>query len=50
MSLARIPGGRKCPHGFGSQQVVGLVQMSDLTWWSASAEVEVTESACLDVS
>jgi sulfur-oxidizing protein SoxY len=34
----------------GSQLVVGLVQMSDLTWWSASAEVEVTESACLDAS
>lgn len=34
----------------GSQRVVGLVQMSDLTWWSASAEVEVTESACLDAS
>jgi len=34
----------------GSQQVVGLVQMSDLTWWSATAEVEVTESACLDAS
>ena len=34
----------------GSQQVVGLVQMSDLTWWSATADVEVTESACLDAS
>lgn len=34
----------------GSQQVVALVQMSDLSWWSASAEVEVTESACLDAS
>jgi sulfur-oxidizing protein SoxY len=34
----------------GSQKVVALVQMSDLTWWSASAEVEVTESACLDAS
>jgi sulfur-oxidizing protein SoxY len=34
----------------GSQQVVALVQMSDLTWWSATAEVEVTESACLDAS
>jgi sulfur-oxidizing protein SoxY len=34
----------------GSQQVVALVQMSDLSWWSAMAEVEVTESACLDAS
>lgn len=34
----------------GSQQVLGLVQMSDLTWWSATTEVEVTESACLDAS
>lgn len=34
----------------GSQQVVALVQMSDRTWWSTSAEVEVTESACLDAS
>jgi hypothetical protein len=24
--------------------------MSDRTWWSATAEVEVTESACLDAS
>jgi sulfur-oxidizing protein SoxY len=34
----------------GSQKVVALVQMSDRTWWSATAEVEVTESACLDAS
>jgi sulfur-oxidizing protein SoxY len=34
----------------GSQLVVALVQMSDMTWWSATAEVEVTESACLDAS
>ncbi len=34
----------------GSQQVVALVQLSDRTWWSATAEVEVTESACLDAS
>jgi sulfur-oxidizing protein SoxY len=34
----------------GSQQVVALVQMSDRTWWSATSEVEVTESACLDAS
>jgi len=33
-----------------SQKVVALVQMSDRTWWSASGEVEVTESACLDAS
>ena len=34
----------------GTQQVVALVQMSDRTWWSATSEVEVTESACLDAS
>ena len=34
----------------GSQQVLALAQLSDLSWWSAMAEVEVTESACLDAS
>lgn len=34
----------------GSQSVLALVQMSDLSWWSATTEVEVTESACLDAS
>lgn len=34
----------------GTQEVVVLAQMSDLSWWSARAEVEVTESACLDAS
>ena len=34
----------------GSQSVLALVQRSDLSWWSATAEVEVTESACLDAS
>jgi sulfur-oxidizing protein SoxY len=34
----------------GSQSVWVYVQMSDLTWYGQSAEVEVTESACLDAS
>ena len=34
----------------GSQQVLALAQLSDGSWWSATAEVEVTESACLDAS
>lgn len=32
----------------GSQTVFALAQMSDGSWWLDSAEVEVTESACLD--
>jgi sulfur-oxidizing protein SoxY len=34
----------------GSQRVVALAQMSDGTYWSGTAEVEVTESACLDAT
>ncbi len=32
----------------GSQQVRALAHLSDGSYWSASAPVEVTESACLD--
>ena len=32
----------------GSQTVYALAQTSDGIWWLDSAEVEVTESACLD--
>jgi sulfur-oxidizing protein SoxY len=32
----------------GSQRVLALAQLSDGSWWSGDAEVEVTESACLD--
>jgi sulfur-oxidizing protein SoxY len=32
----------------GSQQVRVIAQLSDGSYWSASAPVEVTESACLD--
>jgi len=34
----------------GSQSIWVFAQMSDLTWHGQSAEVEVTESACLDAS
>jgi sulfur-oxidizing protein SoxY len=34
----------------GSQRVVALAEMSDGTYWSGTAEVEVTESACLDAT
>ena len=34
----------------GSQRVTVLAGMSDGSWWSASAEVEVTETACLDAT
>ncbi|NBX55482.1 MAG: sulfur oxidation protein SoxY [Betaproteobacteria bacterium] len=34
----------------GSQEVMALVQTSDGLWWRGTAEVEVTESACLDAS
>ena len=34
----------------GTQRVVAVAQLSDGSWWSASAEVEVTESACLDAA
>src|SRR5688572_27342181 len=32
----------------GTQRVLAIAQLSDGSYWSASAEVEVTESACLD--
>ncbi len=32
----------------GSQVVLAIAQFSDGSYWSGSAEVEVTESACLD--
>ncbi len=32
----------------GTQRVLAIAQLSDGSFWSASAEVEVTESACLD--
>lgn len=32
----------------GSQRVVAIAQLSDGSLWSGEAEVEVTESACLD--
>jgi len=34
----------------GSQRVLAVAQLSDGSYWSGSAEVEVTESACLDAS
>ena len=34
----------------GSQQVHVIAQLSDGSFWSASAPVEVTESACLDAT
>ena len=34
----------------GTQTVLAVAQLSDGSFWSASAEVEVTESACLDMS
>lgn len=34
----------------GSQRVLALAQLSDGSYWSGSAEVEVTESACLDAT
>jgi sulfur-oxidizing protein SoxY len=33
-----------------SQRVLALAQLSDGSYWAGSAEVEVTESACLDAS
>jgi sulfur-oxidizing protein SoxY len=32
----------------GTQRVLAIAQLSNGSYWSASAEVEVTESACLD--
>ena len=34
----------------GTQRVLAIAQLSDGSYWSGSAEVEVTESACLDAS
>lgn len=34
----------------GTQEVIAIAQLSDGSYWSASAQVEVTESACLDMS
>ena len=34
----------------GSQRVLAVAQLSDGSFWSGSAEVEVTESACLDAT
>jgi sulfur-oxidizing protein SoxY len=34
----------------GTQRVLAVAQLSDGSFWSGSAEVEVTESACLDMS
>ncbi len=34
----------------GSQRVVVLANLSDGSWWSGSAIVEVTETACLDAT
>lgn len=34
----------------GSQRVLAIAQFSDGSYWAGSAEVEVTESACLDAS
>ncbi len=33
-----------------TQRLLAIVQLSDGSFWSGSAEVEVTESACLDAS
>jgi len=34
----------------GTQRVLAVAQFSDGSYWSGSAEVEVTESACLDAT
>lgn len=34
----------------GTQRVLAVAQLADGSYWSGSAEVEVTESACLDAS
>ena len=34
----------------GSQRLLVIAQLSDGSYWSGSAEVEVTESACLDAT
>lgn len=33
----------------GTQRVLAIAQLSDGSFWSAAAQVEVTESACLDM-
>jgi sulfur-oxidizing protein SoxY len=34
----------------GTQRVLAVARLSDGSWWSGDAEVEVTESACLDAT
>jgi predicted secreted protein len=34
----------------GSQRIWVLVRLQDDSWWGQSAQVEVTESACLDAT
>lgn len=34
----------------GTQRVLAVAHLSDGSYWSGTAEVEVTESACLDMS
>jgi sulfur-oxidizing protein SoxY len=34
----------------GSQRIWALAQLNDDSWWGAHAQVEVTESACLDAT
>jgi sulfur-oxidizing protein SoxY len=34
----------------GTQRILAVAQLSDGSYWSGSAEVEVTESACLDAT
>jgi sulfur-oxidizing protein SoxY len=34
----------------GTQRVLAVARLSDGSYWSGTAEVEVTESACLDMS
>jgi sulfur-oxidizing protein SoxY len=34
----------------GSQRIWALAQLNDETWWGTHAQVEVTESACLDAT
>jgi len=34
----------------GTQRLLAVAQLSDGSYWSGTAEVEVTESACLDAS
>jgi sulfur-oxidizing protein SoxY len=33
----------------GTQRVLAVAHLSDGSYWSGTAEVEVTESACLDL-